>query len=321
MRRFIIRLVGFGIILLLVALGLQLLIDLRIRGRSVTGHDTLDLTAGTYDELVFLGSSRCHTQFNPGLFEKALNIHAANLGIDGHSELPIHILRLENYLARNAPPKIAVLNFDPLITTGSFDSNSNFVGKEHFARYAFWTSAVNAPIVKYFDFNWFERNVPLYAILRYELFTDCVTLPYDKAWKSHRYNFNDAQWDTLSQPVAQQAGMRRFFFDTSAPVVGRITAQLASLDSLCQAHGIRLICVQTPIYEAVYDPVRFSYPAKICAKLGIPFFDLNKDFLDDDVHNFYNIDHLNTTGVTRMTAELLSYPSFLHYFEALGSGR
>jgi hypothetical protein len=321
MRHFLIRLVGFGIILLLVALGLQLLLDLRIRSRSVTGHDNLGLTGDAYNELVFLGSSRCYAQFSPSLFEKALGIHAANLGIDGHSELTMHFLRLENYLAGNAPPKIAVLNFDPLIAAGSLDSNSNFVGKDHFARYAFLPSAANAPILRYFGFNWIERDIPLYAILRYQLFEDCITLPYDKAWKTHRYNYNDAQWDTLSEPIAGQVGLRRFFFDTSAATIGRIRTQLAGIDSLCRAHGTRLICVQTPVYKAVYDPVRFSYPEKICSDLRIPFFDLNKDALDDDVHNFYNADHLNTTGVARMTAELLSYPSFLHYFEALGSGR
>jgi hypothetical protein len=320
---FLKKLAGFGIILLLVASVLQILIGLRIRNRSVTGHDNLDLANGGDNELVFLGSSRCYTQFDPSLFEKALRIHAANLGVEGHSELPIHFLRLENYLAKNAPPKIAVLNFDPLIfAAGSFDSNGNFVGKDHFARYAFWPSAVNAPIVKYFGFNWFERNVPLYAILRYQLFLDCITLPYDKGWKTHRYNYIDAEWDTLNQPVARQAeGIRRFFFDTGAASTGRIAAQLASLDSLCRAHGIRLVCVQTPIYKAAYDPVRFSYPEKICSALHIPFFDLNNPALDDDVHNFYNIDHLNITGVARMTTALLSFPSFLHLFDAPDSGR
>ena len=275
----------------------------------IKGLDTLDMPSEPGTDLVFLGSSRCYAHFDPLLFERQLPVKAVNIGVDGHSELTMQMLRLMNYLAKNKAPRSAILSFDPLVSAGSVDDNPNMVNKNEFARYAFWPTAANEPIVRYFKFDWTEKYVPLYAFLRYKLFPDCITLPNDKEWRTKRYNRHDENWDTLSHPAGDTSIMRAFF-DTSAANMSRIETNLRSIDSLCKQHNTRLICVQTPVYRSIYRESYFARTGQICSRLNISFFDLSSGPIKEDISNFYNSDHLNTKGISQMTAELFSRPAF-----------
>jgi hypothetical protein len=319
MKKFLIKIFLFSIILLSLALVAQILIDVRIRNKVASGHDNLDLNSGQYNDLVFLGSSRCFAHFNPALFHKALGLSCINLGVDGHSELTMHVLRLSNYLAKNRPPRFAILNIDPFTSAGSMDSNENLVDKYNFARYAFMPSAANDPIVRYFHFNFVERYIPLYALLRYKVFFECLTLPYNKDWIAQGYNKHDEQWDTASIPVKQLHQIAKLYFDTTSAYQDAIKSELARIDSICSHNQVRLICVQTPVFKTAYDSSYFSYPRQLCSELGIPFFDLNDKSIDDDISNFYNTNHLNTKGVAKMTANMLSNPGVLQILSSKGT--
>jgi hypothetical protein len=311
MKKFIYKLITFVSTVLAIAWLIQILVDIRIKHKVLYGFDNLDVTERQANDLVFLGSSRCYSHFDPSLFLKGLQLKAVNLGIDGHSELTMHRLRLQNYLARNKPPRFVILNFDPLIAAGSMEDNRNVYNKDRFARYCFFPSTVNEPIIQYFHFNVIEKYIPLYAILRYRKFFLCLTLPYDKQWRMEGYNKHDENWDTVAEPLTKWEAFPREYFDTSIVSLNGIKEQLKELDILCRQHQIRLICVQTPIYKSVYRQSNFAYPKEICSQLDIPFFDLNSEQINNDINNFYNADHLNTKGVTKMTAELLSRPGFI----------
>ena len=308
------KLLGFLLFLVGFALAIQLLVDWRIRHKVVTGVDTLDFTEGQDMQLVFLGSSRCYAGFDPALYEKALGIHAANLGVDGHSELAMHMLRLQKYLAKNPAPRVALLAFDPMVSTGSLENNQNMVAKNQFARYAFWPSQANEPIVRYFHFDPLERNIPLYALLKYKLLPHCLTLSKDDVWKRNRYDRHDEQWDTVSRPMSTSVELTNYYFDTSAAAVKGLEKGLWSLDSICVRHHIILVCVQAPMYRIGYIKYKFDLTGKICADLHIPFFDLCMPELVDSIDNFYNIDHCNTTGVTKMAHVLLADTAFTRLF-------
>jgi hypothetical protein len=111
MKGFFIKLLGFAFFLLGFALIIQLLISWRISHKVLTGLDTLDFMEGQDNQLVFIGSSRCYTGFDPALYETALGLHAANIAVEGHSELIMQMLRLENYLTKHPAPKFAILAF------------------------------------------------------------------------------------------------------------------------------------------------------------------------------------------------------------------
>jgi len=310
MKRFFKKLVVFVIVILAVSLVIQGLVNIRMKHKVIYGCDNLDVEEGQYHDLVFLGSSRCYAHFSPVLFEQQLGMSAINLGVDGHSELTMHKLRLLNYLARNKAPRYAILNFDPLVWPGSIEDNDNMIIKDRYARYAFFPSSADAPIVDYFHFNFAEKYIPFYALLRYKLVPKCITLPNDKTWRMQRYNKVDDQWDTTVTSVRREEELMHSYFDTSEAGIKKLEVLLRSLDSICTNHGTRLICVQTPVYKSIYLKRNFAITGQICSQLRIPFIDVNKEDIDTNIDYFYNANHLNTKGVAAMTKELCSDSSF-----------
>ncbi len=289
---------------------LQALISFRIKGKSVTGYDTLDVTFGLNADLVLMGSSRCWAHFEPKFFEDTYQLKTVNIGVNGHSELTASILRLENYLAKNKPPKFAIFSFDPLITPGSFDENDNFTNKNDYSRFAFLPSRENADFVNYFKFDASEKYIPLYALFKYQLFRDCVTLEKSSLF-SEGFEGNNKQWDTVKIPVSDV--MKKYFIKNSQ--IKQLKKQLNELKTLCGKNNIRLIFIQTPVYKSVYNRSGFEKSATIAKSVGIPFIDVSSSPIRHDIRNFYNSAHLNKNGIDQMNKLLKNEKQLTAFFK------
>mgnify|MGYP003739755267 CR=1 FL=1 len=274
---------------------IQAIISFRIKGKAITGYDTWDATANINADLVLLGSSRCWAHFDPRFFEKTYHLKAVNIGMNGHSELPASILRLKNYLEKNKAPKFAILSFDPATVPGNFEHNNNFINKNNYARFAFLPTKENTDLIDYFKFNTYERYVPLYALFKYQLLQDAVTLK-NTALFSEGFELNNERWDTIKNPIS--GAMKEHFVKTSQ--IPLLLQQLSMLKTLCQKNNIQLLCIQTPAYKSCYDPMAFQKSATICKQLGIPFIDANTIAIRSAISNFYNETHLNKTGIIQM---------------------
>lgn len=295
MKKFLRNSAMFLFFTLLIVVLIQAIISLRIKGKAITGYDTWDVTSNINADLVLLGSSRCWAHFDPHFFENTYNLKTINIGMNGHSELPASILRLKNYLNKNKAPKFAILSFDPATVPGSFKNNNNFINKNNYARFAFLPTKENIDLIDYFKFNNYERYVPLYALFKYQLFTDAVTLKNTSIF-SKGFELNYEHWDTLKYPISG-AMKKHFVKDNQIPM---LLKQLSMLKTLCQKNNIQLLCIQTPAYKSCYDSVAFQKSAKICKHLGIPFIEANTFEIRSNIRNFYNETHLNKTGITQM---------------------
>lgn len=275
----------------------QIAISMLIAGKTVRGHDNLEQTAGVNADLVFLGSSRCWSHFNPAFFDSAFNIKSVNIGVDGHSELMMSKLRLLDYLSRNKAPKTAILSFDFFFVGGEAINKSEFIHKNDFARYAFLPSTLDRPIVDYFGYTISEKYIPLYAIFKYKLFNDCISRKNIDNWATYGYSMHEQQWDTISNPVSNMLQPAR------ATESQNLIHVLNDLNQICKKNEIKLICIQTPVYK-VYDSRLLSRADSICKVLAIPFIDTNTDDIRNDFSNFYNANHINTKGVDKMNQYL-----------------
>jgi hypothetical protein len=274
---------------------LQAFISFRIKEKAITGYDNWDTTSNINADLVLLGSSRCWAHFDPHFFEETYHLKTVNIGMNGHSELPASILRLENYLAKNKALKFAILSFDPSTNPGSFENNTNFVNKNNYARFAFLPGKENRDLVDYFKFSNYEKYIPLYAIFKYQLVEDAITLRNSSLFKEG-FELNNEEWDTLKNPVSD-AMKKNFVKNHRLPLLKK---QLEMLKSLCKKNNIQLVCIQTPAYKSSYDAVAFGRSAEICKSLGIPFIDANSSEIRNNIHNFYNSTHLNKNGIIEM---------------------
>ncbi|WP_333601140.1 hypothetical protein [Flavobacterium sp.] len=299
MKQFFKNSVGFACLLIGILFLMQLAISYRIKGKTVTGYDTLEVTSNVNADLVCLGSSRCWAHFDPDFFEKNYAVKTINIGMNGHSDLTATILRLENYLSRNKAPKFAILNIDPFVSAGSLTNNTNFVTKNDYARFAFFPDEKDEAFLDYFKFDNTEKYVPLYALFKYQLLSDCLTLKNANAFKAG-FELNDEKWDTIKYPITAQA--KKYFFKPKD--IPQIEHALKTLQQLCQKNNIRLLCIQTPAYKVTYDTAAFEMPKTLCTKLNIPFTDANFESVRTKTDCFYNVMHLNKKGVYEMNTLL-----------------
>lgn len=310
MKQFLKNTAWFALLMIGIIFLIQITISYRIKGKTVTGYDTLELTSNVNAELVFMGSSRCWAHFDPQFFEENYQLKSVNIGMNGHSDLMASTLRLKNYLANNKAPKFALLNFDPFVNAGSLEHNTNFVNKNDYARFAFFPKEENKLFMDYFHFDEYEKTIPLYALFKYQLFFDCVTLKKSNSFPEG-FELNDEQWDTIKYPISDTN--KKYF--TKPKDRPSLTKALRELNDLCQQNNIRLICIQTPVYKSTYDAKAFEMPKTICQNLNIPFIEANIESIRNKTDYFYNAIHLNKKGVYEMNKYLKNEKELNKFFK------
>jgi hypothetical protein len=299
MKVFVNRLIFFLLIFAFLIIAFQALISLKIYKKTIWGIDNLEQTANINADMVFIGSSRCWAHFDPIFFDSIYKLKSVNIGVDGHSEISMAIVRLKDYLSRNQSPKFVILNFDPFMHAGSLRNNTNFVHKNNFARYAFLPNEKNLPIVDFFGFNLIEKYVPLYAIFKYQILSDIIFLkPENNNWIKYGYEIHDEKWDTISNPIGIK--MKDYYFKETD--VDTISKSLKLLNEICLANNSKLICIQTPVYKIIMEKYLFNETGNICRNLNIPFIDANYDSIRNNINFFYNSNHLNLKGVNKLNS-------------------
>ena len=263
MNQFLKKVAVFGCILLGAAFLFQGVISYIIRDRSVFGTDILHLTDKVNADLLLMGSSRAWAHLDPKFFDTVFRVKTVNIGMNGHSELAIIRLRLENYLATNKPPKFAILNLDPFARTDSVNKTQNFVMKDQYARYAFFPTKANAPLVDYFNYSAMEKYVPLYANFKYRNLQYCLFPDDYNPYKKYGYWNSNENWDTIKHPV--EPVMKKYFF--AEKEMPKVRSQLQQIQKICTENNIKLLCLQTPAYQVTYDAVAFNRTRVICESL------------------------------------------------------
>jgi hypothetical protein len=307
MKSFIKNTTRFTFFVIIIIIIFQAILSLKIKNKSLNDDDNLEQTSNINADLVFLGSSRCWVHFDPVFFDETFKIKSVNIGVNGHT-ITMAILRLQNYLSRNKPPKFAILSFDPSMNPGSEIDNTNFMLKDEFARYSFLPEKKNLPIVSYFKFNFYEKYIPLYSIFKYKLLDDCLYI------KTKKFNMNcnhlvDKKWDTIHNPIENENYGNYF---TKNHMIS-LTNLLKKLKKICSDNNIKLFCIQTPIYKSVQDDLAFKNATTICKSLNVPFLDVNVEPIRSNINYFYSPWHLNKKGVEQMN-QLLKKEDLLTSF-------
>ena len=301
MKRYFRTLSLFGLFLLVLLAIIQFSISAGIRNKSIRTWDNLSLTKNVNADLVFLGSSRATAHFDPVFFDSAYKLKSINIGIDGHSELSMAITRLNIYLLDNKPPRYVILNFDPLVAAGNEKNNNNFIHKNDFARYAFLPDKAEGMIADYFDYNFAERYVPAYALLKYQLLWDCIVTresKYKRTWYEKHENPQE-DYSTITDSIGN---LYRMPGNEAA-----IQKKLSELNELCKQKNIQLICIQTPFFSIIKDEKVLSLPGQICSAAGVRYIDANLSEVKETKTNFYNANHMDVDGVKAMNEYLVRH--------------
>ncbi len=287
---------------------IQAIVFLRIKDKCITGFDNLYQTSNVNADLVFIGSSRCLEHFDPLFFNNTFKIKSVNIGVEGHTELTMAIVRLQHYLSCNKNPKFVILSFDPYMLGGSFNDNNNMTHKNDFALHSFWPKKKDLLILNYFKFNIYEKYIPLYSFFKYNLSNYCFNIK-ESNYIKYGFDRRDEHWDTISKPI-NYLGKSSFFDDTEIPLIRN---KLIELKKICFINKVQLLCIQTPVYKILFNDSTFNKTKYICEDLHIPFIDLQKSNISNNINCFYNLNHMNQFGVNKMN-EILSKDTLLNSF-------
>lgn len=301
MKKFLFKIFYFILFVSVFALALQIILFIKIDKKSIAHHDILDITSNVNADLVLMGSSRCWSHLDPVFFEEQFNLKSVNIGVVGHAELSMVYARLQDYLKYNKSPKFVVLTLDPFVSAGETDNPSkNIVNKNAFARYAFAPLNKDWETVKHFGFNNWEKYVPLYATFKYEQLYKTIFPNFSSLYVKYGYSKKDIQWDTIANPI--ERNKKRSYFINQNPT--KVKNMLNKINKLCLLNNISLICIQTPVYESIYDHEMFKIPAIVASECGIPFLDANYEWIRSDIKYFQDSNHLNLDGVTAMNQKI-----------------
>lgn len=288
------------IIIVCYLIGIQLLISSRISGKSINGQDNLEQCAKINADVVFVGNSRCITSFMPNRFQNQ-GMKAINLGLHGHPSIGFVDVRISDYLQRNRKkPKIICINFDVFSVC---KKEQSILMKDRFARYAFMPKKADLIILDYFAFNWAERNIPSYALLKYRKLSDAM------------FPNNQSQWLLIGMETEskQICGNEQIQSSKELKAIYRkkkddnlLMKELSDLNIKYKNMGITLLAVQVPVVESIYNN-RFKATKKMCQDAGVPFIDLAIEQYNKDCSLFKDLNHLNTKGARLISDSVARY--------------
>ncbi|MCX6322752.1 MAG: hypothetical protein NTZ41_00950 [Sphingobacteriales bacterium] len=314
MRRFLKQIfVFFGIVSSL-AFIIQCAASYRIKNREVLHlYDNFHLSYPQRADLLFMGSSRCITHYSPKKFDEFFHCKSLNLGVDGHSELDMHLLKLLSYLKHNLPPKLILLNFDIFINSNGNEVETNKVHKDYFSRYAFRPFSESTEVIDYFGYNLAEKYFPSYALLHYQMLPAIISMKGEYKWRFEGYERHDENWDTLSHPVKLIDSIISFNSEKS---INNLKKKMLLFKKVCEDHHISLLLVQSPVYQPVFTNQPIKFPEALARNLGFTFFDFNRNTLNSQIENFYNANHLNTRGVGAFFQTMVNDSNFCAFIRS-----
>jgi hypothetical protein len=281
-------------------LALQLLISWRISGKSINGQDNLEQCANRNADVVFVGNSRCITSFMPKRFQNK-GIKAINLGLHGHPSLSFVERRISDYLRRNRKqPKVICINFDVFSVS---KKEQSILMKDRFARYAFMPKKADLIMLDYFGFDWAERNIPAYALLKYRKLSDAMVLNNQSQWLSIGMETESKQICGNEQ-IQSSKELKSIYRKKKDDIL--LMKELRALNINYKNMGITLLAVQVPVFESIYNN-RFMATKKICQDAGVPFIDLAFEQYNNDCSLFKDLNHLNTKGARLISDSVARY--------------
>ena len=235
----------------------------------------------TRDSLLFMGSSRCLHHFAPSVFEKAYGMTCFNAADWGIKNIYYHYGLLGNILSRYTP-KVIIFEIHPCDYL-----DTPYSGKERAGSLAPFCGMSDEcdEMLKISGNYWPYR---LSTVYRYTGSLPALIFGHWggmdrslKGWKPL-----DGQLDTT--------GLKPEEFPF--PIHQEKLHLLERFIQDCQAKGIRLVLMVSPMYICTEQDI-FQVPRDLARQYNIPFFDYFRDpqFLGHE-ELFYDYGHLNREG-------------------------
>lgn len=254
-------------------------------------------------DLIIQGNSRAWVHISPRVLDSVFNITTYNLGVDGY-HFTMQYYRFLLYMKYNKKPKYIIQTAD----YHTLGKGPDLWMYEQFIPYLN-EEIIQEAVIQYNGLDYKDLHVPFYKYVNHNDVLSCAfkSLTGESVRPNGKYKgFQTfpAHWDSAFSSF-KKANPNGF----SSPIDEPTLKLFDTFVNYCVDHDIKLIFINSPSYyeatelltnRAEIDSIYNSYSIKY----NIPFLDYTNDSIGLDTVNFYNSQHMNTTGVIKFNATL-----------------
>lgn len=255
-------------------------------------------------DVLIQGSSRAWVHFDTRLIDSTLKVNSYNAGMDG-APFDIQYIRWKAYMANNSLPRILFQQVD----LDLLERN-----KEVFQKYQYLPFQRDPDLRRWLIqggiLDTADRIFP-FSMLMGQPQAIKVGLESFLGINRHpsiRYKgfaAHPGSWKGDGLQVLKNSSPRHWVVDEELLLL------FEQFLEECKSLNIRVVLVYSPMYEAIESVVNdFEGSVKLyqtlAAKHDVEFYDFSLTDISKVKSNFYNTTHLNKTGATEFTRQLIS---------------
>jgi hypothetical protein len=309
MKKFIIKILIFILPIILSAYFIDLFISGSLKKSTSYGRNELPtwnfiMNKNASAEIVIYGSSRACLQVDPTMIEDSLGSSTYNLGINGHN-FWLQYLRHNMLLQNNKKPKLIIHSID----VGTLEKRKDLFNLEQFLPYMLGNNEIKNATDSYLGFTWIDYKIPL---VRYfgkpDAFASLIKLwllpKSNVPQRIKGYESQNLEWNDDLDKAKKKIKFYNVQIDSSTKSLFEKYLQD------CKEKKIKIVFIYTPEFIEGQEFVKnrnevIALYTKYSKEYNIPFYDFSNDSLVFQRKYFYNSSHLNKTGVTIFTNELI----------------
>ena len=306
MKRFLIKVGVFSLVVFILAAGLDFLLCkglLRMEDYRFQDYSAM-LQGGMNHDVLIMGNSRGKSHYDPRVIDSLCNVSSFCIGIGGYP-IDAQVAKYHLYREHNLKPRLIIQNVDFMTVTTIGDVRHQHQSEQFFP--LVYDKQMRREL-KQLGYGFLELNVPLYRFFGYQQvikngLLESLHLKHyvsRPAYKGHRPE--EGEWDGT-----ELAKMKVHPAELSEKGMAVMDAFLAS----CKADSIDVVLVNSPMYVGVKDKITGLDAAdhffeQIASKYGYRYLDFVNDCpISRDTSNFCVSVHMNPEA-TKEFSRILS---------------
>jgi len=317
MKKFLLYIVVFGVVILVLATIVDMMVSQGLRRAPKNHLETMNIVMNDTpnNDVLILGNSRGTNGYNPYILDSILGCNSRNLSVSGKA-FRISNLRYQAYRRNNPAPKLIIVNIDQI------EMGEGTLGFENYMFYPYMTDTLVKPILKMNHFSWLDCYVPMY---RYRGDYKYISLGLLELFNIHHLKGRGYKgYSPNPNGLFKGEKLRREIKNNPNGIgVGCDSAVVAILDHFlaeAKAENIEVVMVYSPLYYLVRENLSDTWPKlvetydSLGVKHNVKILDYQKNDFNRDSTYFIDGNHLNDLGASVFTTQLALDIDSLHLY-------
>lgn len=313
MRKFIIKVLGFGFAVLLMAVMLDVMISFGLRKTDCYRYQTFsDIFKGNMNcDVLYIGNSRGFSHFNPRIIDSICRVNSYSLGLGGYP-INAQIATYHCYKTHNGTPRLIVQQVD-FVTLNIMQDIRHQHDSERFFPTVY--DPIMRKELKNMGYGFMELYCPIYRYFGYQKVIKDGLLEFLKV----KHYIERPAYKGFSPEKGKWDGTNVAAMDSITSDLDKeaITLFENYLDE-CKKDGVYVLLVNSPVYAPTTKKVKNmeevnNYFKSVAQKFGYKYLNYTENYdLCNDTLNFCVSVHLNPKATDKFSTD------FAHDLDSLG---